>query len=89
MIEANIKNLSRTELLYSCIAKLARRLHKLDRDDVLESLEHYYDKNDFNRTFYYSNSTSTEDITQMLLRDADTITGRCRDGWKLWMNTVC
>lgn len=80
MIEANIKNLSRTELLYSCIAKLARRLHKLDRDDVLEGLEHYYDKNDFNRTFYYSNSTSTEDITQMLLRDADTITGRCRDG---------
>lgn len=37
MIEANIKNLSRTELLYSCIAKLARRLHKLDRGDVLEA----------------------------------------------------
>lgn len=80
MIEANIKNLSRTELLYSCIAKLARRLHKLGRGDVLEGLEHYYDKNDFNCIFYYSNSTSTEDITQMLLRDADTITGRCRDG---------
>lgn len=80
MVEANIKNLSRTELLHSCIAKLARRLHKLERDDVLESLEHYYDKNDFNRTFYYSNSSSAEDITRMLLQDADTIAKRCRDG---------
>ncbi len=67
MVEANIKNLSRTELPYSCIAKLARRLHKLGRDDILESLEHNYDKNDFNWIFYYSNSTSTEDITRMLL----------------------
>lgn len=69
-----------SQQLYSCIAKLARRLHKQDRDDVLEGLEHYYDKNDFNRTFYYSNSTSIGGITQLLLRDADTITGRCRDG---------
>lgn len=52
MIEANIKNLSRAELLYSCVAKLARCPHKAERNDLLEGLEHYYDPNDFNRTFY-------------------------------------
>ena len=82
MIEANIKNLSRTELIYSCIAKLARRLHEQNRDDVLESLEHYYDPNDFNRTFYYQNSGNTGDTVQMLLRDADTIMERCDAGLK-------
>lgn len=77
MIEANIKNLSRTELLYSCIVKLARRLHKLKKDDLLEGLEHYYDPNDFNRTFYYNNSTDTEDIITALLSDAETMMERC------------
>ena len=82
MIEANIKNLSRTELIYSCIAKLVRCLHKLDRDDVLKGLDHYYDRNDFNRTFYYNNSDSTENITRMLLQDADTIMGHCGNDLK-------
>lgn len=82
MIAANIKNLSRTELVYSCIAKLARRLHKLERDDILEGLEHYYDPNDFNHTFYYNDSAGTEDITHTLLRDADTVIGRCGDDLK-------
>lgn len=77
VIEANIKNLSRTELIYSCIAKLACRLHEQNRDDVLENLEHYYDPNDFNRTFHYKNSGNTEDTIQMLLQDADTIMERC------------
>ena len=57
MIEANIKNLSRAELLYTCVAKLATYIHKENRDDILEGLGHYYNPNDFNQTFYYNNST--------------------------------
>lgn len=79
MVEANIKNLSRAELLYSCVAKLSRRLHKLAKDSLLEGLEHYYDPNDFNRTFYYNDSTGTEDITKSVLADADRLLVQCRD----------
>ena len=32
----------------------------------LTGLEHYYDQNDYNKTFYYKDSTGTED--QLLLR---------------------
>lgn len=39
MIEANIRNLSCAELLYTCIAKLVIYLH----DDLIAGLEHYYD----------------------------------------------
>lgn len=81
MIEANIKNLSRAELLYSCVAKLARCLHKAERNDLLEGLEHYYDPNDFNRTFYYNDSTETEDITRTVLEDADRLLVLGRDNF--------
>lgn len=40
MVETNIKNLSRAELLYSCLAKLVLYIHKNHRDDLLEGLEH-------------------------------------------------
>ena len=41
MIEANIKNFSRAELLYACVAKLVRYLHKEHKYDLLDGLEHY------------------------------------------------
>lgn len=77
MIEANIKNLSRAELLYSCVAKLVVHLHKNRRDELLKGLEHYYDPNDFNRTFYYSDSTGTEEQIQTILSDAEKLLSSC------------
>lgn len=77
MIEANIKNLSRAELLYTCVAKLATYIHKENRDELLEGLEHYYNPNDFNQTFYYNNSTGTEERINAILCDADKLLELC------------
>ena len=77
MIEANIKNLSRAELLYTCVAKLVIYIHKEHRDDLLSGLEHYYNANDFNQTFYYSDSTKTEEQIHNVLRDADKLLTLC------------
>ena len=77
MVEANIKNLSRAELLYSCVAKLVVYIHKNHRDDLLEGLEHYYNPNDFNQTFYYSDSTGTDEQIHSILRDADKLLTLC------------
>jgi len=71
MIEANIKNLSRTELLYTCLSKFVIYLHKNGFDSLLTDLEHYYDTNNFNRTFYYSDSSKTENRIKTILDDAD------------------
>lgn len=77
MIEANIKKLSRAELLYTCVSKFVKYLHKNGFESLLTGLEHYYDPNDFNRTFYYSNSSKTDDCIRMILDDADMLLGLC------------
>ena len=61
MIEANIRNLSRVELLYTCTAKFVNYLHKQERDDLIAGLEHYYNPNDYNQFFYHSSSEETID----------------------------
>lgn len=77
MIEANIRNLSRAELLYTCVSRFVIYLHRNKRDSLLTGLEHYYDPNDFNRTFYYSNSSETADRIKVILEDADKLLMSC------------
>lgn len=77
MIEANIRRLSRVELLYTCVAKLVSYCHKNKKDSLIEGMEHYYDPNDFNRTFYYSDSSDTEERLKSILWDADRLLETC------------
>lgn len=80
MIEANIKNLSRSELLYTCVAKMLLYIRK-DNDnnlpEELSEMEHYCNPNDFNRLFYYNNSEQTVDFLPQILKDADTLLKYC------------
>lgn len=85
MIEANIKNLSRAELLYACVAKLVASIHKDHRDELLTCLEHYYDPNDFNRTFYHDDSTQTEEKIHSILVDADKLLKACSPDYEAAM----
>lgn len=77
MIEANIKKLSRAELLYTCVSKFVIFLHKNQQDTLLVGMEHYYDPNDFNRNFYYSDSSKSDDILADILKDADKLLDVC------------
>lgn len=79
MIEANIRTLSRVELLYTCISKFAIYVHKQDRDDLLTGLEEYCDPNNFNRMFYYSNNEETVDRLPKIFQDADLLLSTCGD----------
>ena len=63
--------------LYTCVSKFVIYLHKNKRDSLLAGLEHYYDPNDFNRTFYYSNSNETADRIKEILEDADKLLMSC------------
>lgn len=77
MIAANIRKLSRVELIYTCVAKLVIFLHKNGRDDLICGLEHYCDANDYNKVFYYSNGNDTEEQLKAILADADRIISDC------------
>lgn len=77
MIAANIRKLSRVELLYTCVAKLVAYLHNQKQDELLANLEHYWDANDFNRVFYYSNGNDTEEHLKTMLTDADRLLELC------------
>lgn len=82
MIEANIKNLSRAELLYSCVARLVRCLHKKKREDLSEGLSYGYEPNDYNHTFYYKNSADTEAVMKAIVKDADKLLELCQSGFE-------
>ena len=57
MIAANIKSMSRLELLYTCNANAVRLIHRLGLDNLITSdLLHYLDEDDMNQVIYYSKS---------------------------------
>lgn len=71
MIAANIRKLSRAELLYTCVAKLSAYLYKNVQEILPEAFYHYCDPNDYNKTFYYHNDSETDTQLKTILEDAD------------------
>ena len=84
MIDANIKKLSRLELIYTCIANLVKRLSKEGKIELPESLKHYAAANDFNQVFYYAKSSSYAEKCLTLLDDADALFAICGENYIEW-----
>lgn len=76
MVDANIRKLSRTELIYRCISKM---LHYIDNKKISipEGMEHYLDDNDFNRQFYHKKSSDTDSTLTQLITDCDRLFEFC------------
>ena len=81
MIEANIRNLSRLELIYTCIAKLVKYLEKVGADFDHEQLGHYLDPEDYNRFIYHSRNEDVDKRMLTLLEDADSLLEFCNGGY--------
>ena len=79
MVEANIRKLSRMELLYRCVSKMVLYLNKNGMKDRIFPMDHYCDPDDFNRFIYHSRSTDTDVRIAILLRDADILLEKCKD----------
>ena len=77
MIESNIRKLSRIELIYTCIAKLAVYIENKTDMNLPDELNHYSDPNDFNKVIYHQRSTDAEIRIKQLLEDADTLLNIC------------
>lgn len=76
MIASNIKRMSRMELLYTCVANLAREVLKKE-EKLPENLIHYTEKDDRNRVIYHNKSDETADKVKTILADAKTLKELC------------
>ena len=81
MIESNIRKLSWMELIYTCIAKLAMYVNKINGSALSGDLKHYIDPNDFNRVIYHQRSTDSDDRIKKLLTDADKLLALCESDY--------
>ena len=66
MIAANIRKLSRAELLYTCVAKLEAYLYKNGKEVLPETFHHYCDPSDYNKTFYINGSEMDTQLKSIL-----------------------
>lgn len=77
MIEANIRKLSRIELVYTCISKLVQYLKDHKPELMCAELEHYTDSEDYNRLFYHQRSSEADKLMQDQLDDMDKLIELC------------
>lgn len=78
MISSNMKKLTREELIYSCIARV---VHDLDDNGISlpENLQHYLEKNDMNRVFYYERSSEISQTDTLLIQEARLVLELCKN----------
>jgi len=79
MISANIKRMSRLELLYHCTAKMVLYLQKV-KEQIPEELQHYLNKEDENQTLYYNKTDDTSSKIDQILADDTVLVKQCAGG---------
>lgn len=77
MIEANIKKMSRIELIYACTANLAKKIYKSKKGINLGQLYHYCNPDDCNIVIYHSRNIDVNDRTKLIIEEADQLIGLC------------
>lgn len=79
MIESNIRQMGRLELLYTCLANLIREIARDGQTNLLEGLKDYEDPNNRNRVVYHDQSTPQSEKIQKIINDAVALLPKCRD----------
>ena len=77
MVASNIKKMSRLELLYTCVANLARLMKKSEDPSLPEALIHYTEDDDHNKVLYHNRSEDTDSKINQVLKDAALIISAC------------
>lgn len=77
MIAANIRKLSRMELMYTCMAKMVRYLKDQHPEMITEPLKHYTDAEDYNLVFYHHRDENNDKKQKQLLNDCNELLRIC------------
>ena len=82
MIESNIRQMGRLELLYTCLANLVREIAHDGQTGLLEGLEDYGNPDNRNRVVYHDKSTPQDEKIQKIINDAVALLPKCKDGYE-------
>lgn len=70
MIAANIKNMTRLELIYTVVANCVKLLSKADKSLIPDDIKHYLKGYDYNRVIYYAKDEQLNDRLSASFADA-------------------
>ena len=73
MIESNVRDLSRAELIYECLANACRLLAKRLGDSCPDRFAAYADRNHRNRFFFHDKDSTYEKRLETLFTDAESL----------------
>lgn len=76
MVAANIRNLSLLELFYTCVANLAKIMHKRGLE-IPENQQHYVEKDDYNSFIYHQRDLDAAARTIIVMHDAEKLIELC------------
>ena len=80
MVAANIRKLSRLELLYVTVSNLAEEVYRRE-NKLPEELKHYMESGDRNLIIYHNKSDETEDKITRILREAKILKEYCNGNY--------
>lgn len=80
MVSSNIRKMSRLELLYTCVANLAKEYSKTGTE-LPESMHHYIEADDRNRVIYHNHSDETSEKIADILKDAAALKELCGEAY--------
>ena len=82
MINSNMRMLARSELIYSCIARLTKYVYEHNPEILPETLMHYVQPNDFNKVLYHERSSTLEERMATFLSDAEILYNLTKTGFE-------
>lgn len=77
MVASNIKKMGRLELVYTCVANLARLMDKNEDAALPEAAKHYLDDSDHNEVLYHNRSDDTGSKISIVLKEAALLVAAC------------
>lgn len=78
MISANIKKMSRLELLYTCVSNLVKEM-KNSNIEMSTEYNHYADADDRNKVVYHNRTETSESKIATILEDAKVLINLCNE----------
>lgn len=82
MIESNIRQMGRLELLYTCLANLVHELKTDGQFELIKGLEAYTDSNNRNRVVYHESQVPQSERIQKVIDDAVSLLPKCKDDYQ-------
>lgn len=82
MINSNMRMLARSELIYTCIARLVKYISEHQPEILPEELLHYAKPNDFNAVLYHERSSTLEQRMEQFLKDAEQLYELTKEGFQ-------